>query len=86
MLPPTKVQAGQKDTETGVCVLHLTGSPSTSGFGYEGLKVEVPFQGRYNYLAMTAPHHHTPIGVGRLEALVYTVLMKWGETVLKKEH
>jgi len=34
---------------------------------------------------MTAPHHHTPVGVGGLEALVYTVSMKWGETVIYQE-
>lgn len=36
MLPPTKGQAGQKDTETGVRVLHLTGSPSVPRLGMKG--------------------------------------------------
>jgi len=33
VLPSPKRQAGQKDTETGVCMIHRRGSPFTSGFG-----------------------------------------------------
>lgn len=56
--------------------------PPTSGFGCAGLKVEVPVQGRCNYLARTTPHHHTPTGVGRAGGCnLYSFLMKWRETI-----